>query len=102
MSEGFDAADEQNRNLIAVSCEQVGVPLDVDLVQCVQFGAAGPENLFFHFVTELTARFGVKNHLCFFGQLFSPSQFFSVPPQAQSACQRRRERCIKVSCRAIL
>jgi len=72
MSEGFDAADEQNRNLIAVSCEQVGVALDVNLVQCVQFGAAGPENLFFHFVTEMTAGPGVKNHLCSFGQLFLP------------------------------
>ena len=72
MPECFDTVNQQNRNLIAVLRQQIRIGFDVDLGQRIQFGAAGPLNLSFHFIAEMTARLGVKNQLCFFGHALLP------------------------------
>ena len=76
---------------MAVSLQQRRIGFDIDLFQHIQFGADGPLNLSFHFVAEMTARFGIENHSCFLGHTFLPDSLsgsdFRHNPLANSAAK---------------
>ena len=63
MPERFYAIDYQNRDVMAVTCEQFGVALDIDLFEFVQLGAVGFRHLFLHHFTKVTTGFAVENDL---------------------------------------
>jgi hypothetical protein len=63
MPERFYAVDHKNGDIMAVTCKQVGVSLDIDLVQFVQLGTVSFRYLFLHHFTKVTAGFAVQDDL---------------------------------------
>ena len=63
MPKGFDAVDDQHRDVETVARKQLGVVLDVNLLQFVQLGTVGLRHLLLHHFTKVTTGFCVKSYL---------------------------------------
>ena len=63
MAECLSSIDHNYGNVIAVTCKQFGVALDIDLFEFIQLVAVGFRHLFLHHFTKVTTGFAVQQDL---------------------------------------
>jgi hypothetical protein len=60
MAKGFDAVDTEDRDVITIAAEELGIFLDINLFKCIERFNAGLFHLGFHIFAQTAMGLGIK------------------------------------------
>src|SRR5882672_10373151 len=73
MSKHLNSVDREDRYVVPITRKQIGVGLDIDLLERIQLNAASRAHGFLHFFAKTAAGLGIKNNSDSRFHLISPS-----------------------------